>query len=214
MINVPKETLGGSTTVALGDTLRFMDIMASYGFRTVSYWTSRGLEPVNIVGQGWHDYNVGLIPCTVSFSGTTTRVVITLRVFVSNSKNHTFRWAVTSERCDNLFLGSGPVPADIRIKGQGSFTPSWDFGSVHNQSFSLPAAGLPSTFYIYLWRANTSYGNIHISAAVGVNVYVETNAADFKGAVPYIWDGSAWKKTTPYVTVRDEHDQRIWKAAT
>lgn len=214
MINVPREQLGGSATVALGNTLRYMDIMPDTGFQTVSWWRARGLEAVNIVGQGWHDYNVGLIPCTVSFSGTSTRVVISLRVFVSNSKNHTFRWAVASERCDSLFMGAGPVPADPRIRGQGSFTPSYDNGSVHWQDFSLAAAGIPQTFFIYLWRANTGYGNIHISGDVSVTVYKESAAADWRGASPWIWTGSSWHRASPYITVRNQQDQKVWRTAT
>lgn len=214
MINVPKETFGGSQTVSLGDTLRFMDIMAGYGFRTVSYWRSRGIESVNIVGQGYHDYNVGLIPCNVSFSGTSTRVVMSLRVFVSNSKNHTFRWAITSERADGLFMGAGPAPSDYRILAQGSFTPSYENGSVHWQSFSMPVSNLPQTFYIYLWRSNASYGNIHISANVSISVYQESLQAEWRTATPYVWDGSEWKRATGYMTARNEQDQRVWKAFT
>lgn len=214
MINVPRETLGGTQTVALGNTLRFMDIMPNFGFQTVSFWRSRGIEAVNIVGQGWHDYNVGLIPCSVSFSGTSTRVVMRLRVFVSNSKNHTFRWAITNERADNLFLGAGPAPADSRILAQGSFTPSFDNGSVHWQSFSMPVTGLSQTFYIYLWRSNTAYGNIHISANVDISVYQESLQAEYRSATPYIHDGTQWKQAPGYMTVRDEQDQRVWKTFT
>ena len=210
MINVPRETWGGSQTVSLGDTLRFMDIMANYGFRTVSYWRSRGIEAVNIVGQGWHDYNVGLIPCSVGFTGNSTRVVMTLRVFVSSSRNHTFRWAITNTRADDLFLGTGPAAADPRILNQGSFTPSWQNGAVHDQSFSLPVSGLANTFYIYLWRSNSAYGNIHISANVGISVYQESALADFRDAIPYVFPDNAWRKAQMYITRRDETDQRVW----
>lgn len=210
MINVPRETVGGTQTVALGNTLRYMDIMPLVGFQTVSWWVGRGLEGVNIVGQGWHDYNVGLIPCSVSFSGTSTRVVMRLRVFVSNSKNHTFRWAICSARADDLFMGAGPAPADARLLAQGTFTPSFENGSVHWQEFSLPAPGIPTTFYIYLWRNNTGYGNIHISGNVDVTVYRESAAADWRSADHYVWTGSAWEKAAGYIMQRDEHDQRVW----
>lgn len=214
MIDVPREALGGSATVALGNTLRYINIMPDVGFQTVSWWRARGLEAVNIFGQGWHDYNVACIPCSVPFSGVSTRVVISLRVFVSNSKNHTFRWAIAGERCDDLFLGAGPAPADPRILSQGSFTPSYDNGSVHWEAFSLAASGIPQSFWIYLWRANTGYGNVHVSGDVSVSVYQLSAAADWRGAAPYIWNGSAWQKTDRYITVRNAQDQRVWQKTT
>ena len=211
MIDVPRETLGGSQTVQLGNTLRYINIMDQYGFQTVSWWRGRGLESVNIVGQGWHDYNAACIPCSVPFSGVSTRVVISLRVFVSNGRNHTFRWAAATERLDDMFLGAGAAGADPRILAQGTFSPSYSGGAVHWQDFSLPVRNLPQSFFLYLWRDNTQYGNIHISGNVTVKVFQESLAADWRSAVPYLWTGAGWQQSGGYITVRDAQDQRVWR---
>lgn len=212
MINVPREELGGSAGISLGDTLRFINIMSSYGFQTVSFWQGRGLPGENFVGQGKGDYNAACIPCSVAFAGDSTRVTVTMRNYVSNSANHTFRWAITTQRADRLFRGVGPVGADPRVLAQGSFTPDFSIGSSAPQTYSMPVKNLPNTFFIYLWRSNANYGNIHIQSDVTVRVYQEALTADFRNATPYVHDGTAWKKAEAYITVRDEQDQRVWKS--
>lgn len=214
MINVPREALGGSAVISLGSTLRYLSIMSGEGFQTVSYWAGRGLPGENFVGQGVGDYNAACIPCSVPFSGSSTRVAVTMKTYVSDSTNHTFRWAITRERADRLFRGVGAAPEDSRILAQGTFTPSFFVGSSRPQSFSMPCKSLPNVFYIYLWRSNARYGNIHIQSGVTVDVYQESLQADWRNADPYVWTGAEWRKAEMYLTLRNDQDQRVWRKAT
>ena len=190
-----------TVSVPLSATYRFMDIMAAYGFQTVSYWTSRGLAALNSCGQGWQDYNVAMIPVTASFTGTATRIRLTMPVFVSNPKSCTFRWAVCSQRLDYLFMGTGPLAAgNPMVLGQGKFTPEWNHGGIVSQTFVLSGlSALPSTFYVYLWRSTTRYGNIHITGACTVAIDRETAAVTWKNGRPYVYTAGGWKVATPYV---------------
>lgn len=195
----PLDAAGPSVTVDLSNTYRYASTMASYGFQTVAWWVGRGLPRLNYCGQGWEGYSAAMIPVTLAYSGTPTRLKLTLPVFVSNPRCRTFRWAVVSQRLDALFLGSGPVPADNPfLLAQGKFTPDWNNGGIVSQTFDLTGlAALPSAFYIYLWRSSTKYGNIHITGNVTVRVYTMTGAFAWREAVPWLYTGSGWRRASP-----------------
>ena len=196
--------LAASQTVSLENSRRYLSIMDSYGFKPITYWTGRGIIPDNIFGEGskGEGFSASCIPCDISFTGTSSKVTVTTRVYASSSKNHVFRWGICAYDLDWLFQSFGAVDnSDGNILGQGKF--SVDPGSVHYQTFTFPVQNLPSgKFYIYLWRDNTSYGNVHVSGNFDVKVYTETSAVSWKNATPYIFDGTQWKPAVAFIRNR------------
>lgn len=210
-ILVPTEVLGGSQSIPLGNTYRYISSMPNFGFRTISYWTSRGLTQENHCGQGHEEYSSACIPCSVSFSGNSSKVVLTIRVYVTNSKVRTFRWGITSSRYDSYFRGPAAAPSSV-VLAQGKFTPDHAWGAVHDEKITMPVSGLPSTFYIYLWRTSATYGNMHISGTPSVQVYSYGGDPEWKEATPYLWvDGRGWVQASPYIMRRNPStDQKEW----
>ena len=201
-IAVAKDTVAGSQRISLSTSRRYLSIMADYGFRSQSYWRGRGMTSDNIFGQGWgkEGYCATCIPCNINFSGRSTKVTVNTRVYASSS-NNIFRWAIIPYDFDWLFEGCGRAESD-QICNQGIFIV--DRGDVHYQTFTFVVDNLPSgEFYIYLWRNNTSYGNVHISGDFTVTVYKETDSYTWHDATPYIWDGSRWKRARAYVNKKD-----------
>lgn len=201
-ISVSKDTVAATSTISLSNSLRYMNVMDSYGFRPVSFWVSRGLAGLNYCGQGYDGYNCCCIPCDISFSGRSTKVTVSTRVFSSNKSTRTFRWAILPYDFGWMFLGVGRADdGGGTILNQGTFTVDYANGSVHNETFTFPVSNLPSgKFYIYWWRDTDSYGNIHIAGDFTVSVYKETGEFTWYDATPYIWtDGVGWKRATPYI---------------
>lgn len=209
-IRVQHSTNAGSQTVSLSDTLRYLSTMGRYGFKPVSYWVSRGLERQNYVGQGYQDFNCMCIPCSFSLSSGAVITKVTLRmkkVWASNHANRTFRWAISPYRTDSSFKGIGAANS-MFLKGQGVFTVDSSGGSVHEQTFTFPVNNLTENiFYIYLWRNNDSYGNIHVSDDVVVTVYARSGNPEWVEATPYIWKNGRWNRATAYVRKNNQ-----WKS--
>lgn len=202
-IAVAKDTLAGSQTIHLSNSKRYLSVMSDYGFRTQSYWRGRGMTSDNIFGQGWgkDGYCATCIPCHISFTGRSTKVTVRTRVYASSGSNNTFRWAIIPYDFDWLFQGCGRIENDS-ICNQGLFTVSG--GDVHYQTFTFIVDNLPSgDFYIYWWRNNTKYGNVHVSGNFEVSVYRETDQFSWHDATPYIWNGSQWKRARAYVNKKD-----------
>ena len=203
---ISNTSLASTKIVTLSDSLRYLSIMDSYGFKPISYWRSRGMIADNICGQGSgkDGYSHVCIPCDNTFSGASSEVTVYTRVYASSPINRTFRWAITNFDLDYLFLGIGRADDSSGIiLNQGTFTV--DSGGVHYQTFHFPVQNLPSgRFYIYLWRDNNNYGNIHISGDFTVSVYTETGSVTWREATPYIYDGTQWKRATVYMRNRNK----------
>ena len=207
-IAIADSQLATTKTISLSDSWRYLSIMDSYGFKPISFWRGRGMIADNICGQGFgsEGYSHVCIPCTISFSGSSSAVTVKTRVYASSPTNRTFRWAIVPYDLDYCFLGIGAAESDA-ILAQGKFTV--DSGGVHYQTFTFPVQNLPSgKFYIYWWRDNSKYGNIHISGDFEVSIYREMNSVSWKNATPYIYDGTQWRRATPYV-----HKNRQWAQA-
>ena len=155
-----------STTVALGDTRR-----SCSGISNGAWLAPTGGE--NYVGQGTDDYNSMMIPVPAfRFSGKSVLLKIAMKVYMSTEYNRVFRWAITTSTANaSLYKGYGAVTDSYQL-AQGTFSPALNGGASAWQTFLLPCDDIPSgtPFYIYLWRDNTNYGNIHVSSAVNVTL--------------------------------------------
>lgn len=186
-------------TILLSNSRRYVSIMDWFGFQPQTFWRSRGMISDNICGQGFgkDGYSHVCIPCNISFSGSSAKVTVRTRLWASSGVNRTFCWAIIPMDLDFVFLGTGRAESEL-ILSQGTFTV--DAGGVHYQEFTFPVQNLPSgNFYIYWWRDNSNYGNIHISGDFEVSVYTETSAVSWKEATPYVFDGTQWKQATVWI---------------
>lgn len=200
-IAVAKDTIAGTQSVHLSTSLRYLSIMSDYGFRTQSYWRGRGMTSDNIFGQGktGDGYHATCIPCHVNFTGRSTKVKVGVKCWPS-CDNNTFRWAIIPYDFDWLFEGVGRVDSEY-ICNQGTFTVE-RFGGYHEFTFIVD--NLPSgDFFIYWWRNNTKYGNVHIYGNFDITVYKEIDSFTWHDAVPYIWNGSSWKRARAFVNKKD-----------
>lgn len=201
-IKVRKDSIAGSKTISLSDSLRYLSIMPDYGYKTISFWKGRGITSDNIFGQGktGDGHSALCLPVNINFTGETTKVTVSTRVWASNPSNHSFRWAISNYVIDWLCQGHGAASdsGDI-IAAQGLFTVT--IGGVHIETFTFPVNGLSSgQFYIYWWPDNTNYGNVHVSGNFTVTVYTATGAMQTYDATPYIWkNNEGWKRATARV---------------
>lgn len=199
-IAVVKNQSPVSQTIDLSSSYRYISTMPTFGFQTVSFWRGRGLPSLNYCGQGYDGFNSAMLPCSAfSFSGDMVKLTVSMGMFVSDPRAHTFRWGVALFRSDNSYLGWQPTSA-IGLLEQGTFTPEWNNRTISTQSFdayvSVPS-GQP--FYIYLWRASTAYGNIHITSNITVTAHISGQQLAFYDASPYIYKNGIWQPATAKV---------------
>lgn len=122
------------------------------------------LQGINYVGEGTKDYNAMMVPMSAfTFTGDVQSLTMSLYLWTSDSSNHTFRWAVTtSSDNEDLYKSYGDV-SDPNQLAAGSFTPpyseSYQWYTIDLTSCNV-TSGMP--LYVYLWRDNTRYGNIHV----------------------------------------------------
>lgn len=156
-----------SETVSIANTYRYGNaLQATSGFAKVSSLT---FGSINYVGQGTDDYNAMMIPLSgFSFSGKSVWLKLSMYLYVSSANNHTFQWAITTSRSnESVYKGTGSV-TDSNQLAQGTFSPVYNNGSYSWQTFLLECNGITSDtpLYIYLWRNNTTYGNLHVMETV------------------------------------------------
>lgn len=189
-----------SQTIGLGDSYRYISTMPTFGFQTVSFWRGRGLESLNYCGQGYDGFNSAMLPCSAfTYSGDMVKLTIGMSMFVSDSNHHTFRWGVAIFRADNSYLGWQPTSA-LGLLEQGTFTPAFNNRAISYQSFDA-YVNIPSgmAFYVYLWRASTAYGNIHITSNINVTAHISGQQLAFYDATPYIYKNGIWQQATAKV---------------
>lgn len=148
--------------IAIGNTYRYANSLIAGTWVPVS---SLSFGSINYVGQGTEDYNAMMIPVSAyTYSGPFKRLTLSLYLWTSSSSNHTFRWAVTTSTANAYAyqIGSGVVSDSYQL-GQGTFTPPYS-DAYQWYTFELSCETVPSgtPLYIYLWRNNTTYGNIHV----------------------------------------------------
>ena len=159
------------TSISINDTYRYCNALSTSSFTRVGS-LGGSLQDINYVGQGTEDYNAMLVPVPAfSFSGTFKKLAVSLYLWTSTANNHTFRWAVTNSR-DNeeLYKGDGTVNDDNQLAA-GSFTPPYS-NSYQWYTIDITDCNIPSgaPLYLYFWRDNTSYGNIHVMDTVKITL--------------------------------------------
>ena len=131
------------------------------------------LQGMNYVGEGTNDYNSMMIPVSAfTFTGTFQKLSLALHLWTSDDENHTFRWAVTTSRYnENLYKSYGDVTDDANQLAAGSFTPPYS-SSYQWHNIEITDCVIPSgtPLYIYLWRDNNIYGNIHVNESAVVTL--------------------------------------------
>ena len=148
--------------IAIGNTYRYANSLIAGDWVKVS---SLSFGSINYVGQGTEDYNAMMIPVQAfDYSGTFLKLQLALYLWTSDKSNHTFRWAVTTStaNAEAYKLGAGDVTDEYQLAA-GSFTPPYS-DAYQWHAFELTDCTVESgtPFYIYLWRDNTTYGNIHV----------------------------------------------------
>lgn len=213
MIAVPAEALAATVPISLGATLRFLSTNSRSGFQPVSWWQSQGLAYENYVGQGRGDYNAACVPINSNWEGPSTRVVLSMRLYCTDSRSRTFRWAITSQRRDFWFLGTGPAPADPALLAQGKWTADVASQRVHWERQSFPVRDLPETFYVYLWRAAPDYGNVHIYE-FSAQIYSYSGPTTWWTHRTYVYDEErGWVLSPVWIRAPDAQGQRRWLPA-
>lgn len=159
--------------IAIGNTYRYANSLIAGDWVKVS---SLSFGSINYVGQGTEDYNAMMIPVQAfDYSGTFLKLQLALYLWTSNKSNHTFRWAVTTSTANAKAykLGAGDVTDEYQLAA-GSFTPPYS-DAYQWHSFELTGCTVESgtPFYIYLWRDNTTYGNIHVMESAVVTLEYE-----------------------------------------
>ena len=156
--------------IPIGSTYRYANSLIAGNWVKVS---SLSFGSINYVGQGTEDYNAMMVPVKAfSYSGAFKKLKLALYLWTSDDKNHTFRWAVTTSTANAAAykVGSGDVLDGYQL-AQGAWTPPY---SDDYQWFTidLDVENIPSgmPFYIYLWRDNTTYGNIHVMSSAVVTL--------------------------------------------
>jgi hypothetical protein len=154
-------------SIALTGTYRYANSLRAGDWVKLSDFNTASLKAENYVGQGTKDYNVMMIPVPAfTYEGTFKSLKMALRVWVSDKENHTFRWAVSTTKLAAVYKTAVGAVTESGQLGQGTFTPDYNNGAVGYQSFDLEcepvASGTP--IYIYMWRDNTNYGNIHVTS--------------------------------------------------
>ena len=162
---------GVSATIATNDTYRYGSaLQATSGFAKVSSLT---FGAINYVGQGDGEFNAMMIPLSgFDFSGKSVWLKLKMWVMTSSSTNHTFRWAITKSRANEaVYKGSGAV-TDANQLAQGTINTTYTSGNFSWQTFLLECENIPANtpLYLYLWRNNTTYGNIHVMDNITVTL--------------------------------------------
>jgi len=162
-------------SIAIGNTYRYANSLIAGDWVKVS---SLSFGSINYVGQGTEDYNAMMVPVSAfTYTGTFQKVKLALYLWTSDKSNHTFRWAVTTSTANaNAYkVGAGAV-TDSNQLAQGTFTPPYS-DAYQWFTFELTgctvASGTP--IYIYLWRDNTTYGNIHVMESAVVTLEYAKN---------------------------------------
>lgn len=155
------------TKISVGSTYRYghadsWDLVSSLPYGLVNY-----------VGEGTDDYNAMMIPLSgFSFSGKSVWLKLSMYVMTSNAENRTFRWAITTSRAnESVYRGSGAV-TDANQLAQGTFSTTYTGGGFSWQTFILECDSIPANtpLYLYMWRNNTTYGNIHVEKDITVTL--------------------------------------------
>lgn len=150
-------------TINVNNTHRYCSVATNKDWPKVS---TMGLGAVNYVGEGADDYNSMMIPLSAwSFSGTAKSLELTMSIYVADSSNRTFRWAITTSTANKTkYQGYGDISDSYQLAA-GKFTPTYySDKNWHVQTFTLECKTIPANtpLYIYLWRDNNKYGNIHV----------------------------------------------------
>lgn len=159
-------------SIPINSTYRHCNALYTSNFVRVGSLGS-DLQGLNYVGEGTDDYNAMMIPVSAfSFNGTFQKLSLALHLWTSDDKNHTFRWAVTtSQDNEDLYKSYGDVTDDANQLAAGSFTPpyssSYQWYTIEFTDCTV-TSGTP--LYIYLWRDNTTYGNIHVNNSAVVTL--------------------------------------------
>lgn len=156
--------------IAIGNTYRYANSLIAGDWVKVS---SLSFGSINYVGQGTEDYNAMMVPVKAfSYSGVFKKLKLALYLWTSNKSNHTFRWAVTTSTANAhaYKVGTGDVVDSYQL-AQGAWTPPYS-DAFQWFTIDLNVENLPSgtPFYIYLWRDNTTYGNIHVTGSAVVTL--------------------------------------------
>lgn len=175
-----------SKTIALSDTYRYGTLVSNGKFAKLSSLPAT-INKENYVGVGQlfkgvdngkpytlNDYNATMIPFpAVKFSGTSRRIKLSLYLYVSSKTNRTFRWAIsTSRQNENAYINKGAVN-DSNQLASGIFTARIN-GEPNEFLFECEDIPVSTPLYIYLWRDNDAYGNVHVQNKVVVSlVYTE-----------------------------------------
>lgn len=150
-------------SIPMNSTYRHCDALYTSDYVRVGS-LGADLQGINYVGEGLDDYNAMMVPVSAfTFEGTFKRLSLALYLWTSSSENHTFRWAVTTSRDnENAYKSYGDV-TDANQLAAGSFTPPYN-GSFQWYTIEFTGCTVPSgtPLYIYLWRDNTIYGNLHV----------------------------------------------------
>ena len=162
-----------SQKITIGNTYRYANSLIAGDWVKVS---SLSFGSINYVGQGTEDYNAMMIPVQAfDYSGTFLELRLALYLWTSSSSNHTFRWAVTTSTANAAAykVGVGDVE-DAHQLAQGAWTPPYS-DAYQWFTIDLDVENIPSgmPFYIYLWRDNTTYGNIHVMESAVVTLDYE-----------------------------------------
>lgn len=156
--------------IAIGNTYRYANSLIAGDWVKVS---SLSFGSINYVGQGTEDYNAMMVPVKAfNYSGSFERLRLALYLWTSNRSNHTFRWAVTTSTANAQAykVGAGDVVDEYQL-GQGAWTPPYS-DAFQWFTIDLDVENIPSgtPFYVYLWRDNTTYGNIHVTGSAVVTL--------------------------------------------
>lgn len=158
-------------SIAINNTYRYCNGISAGFVRVGSL--GGDLQGINYVGEGTKDYNSMMIPVPAfSYDGIFASLKLALHLWTSPGDNHVFRWAVTTSRENEaLYRGYGDVTDENQL-ATGSFAPP---KSDSYQWYTIPLDGCTvssgTPLFLYLWRDNNIYGNIHVnqSAVVTLN---------------------------------------------
>jgi hypothetical protein len=156
--------------IAIGNTYRYANSLIAGDWVKVS---SLRFGSIHYFGQGTEDYNAMMVPVKAfNYSGSFERLWLALYLWTSDKSNHTFRWAVTTStaNAEAYKLGVGDVEDAYQL-AQGVWTPPYS-DAFQWFTIGLDVENIPSgtPFYIYLWRDNTTYGNIHVTSSAVVTL--------------------------------------------
>ena len=176
-----------SKTIALSDTYRYGTLVSNSKFKKLSSLPAT-INKENYVGVGQlfigknedgseyrlNDYNATMVSFpAVNFSGISRRIKLNLYLYVSSKSNRTFRWAIsTSRQNEDAYRNKGAVN-DSNQLASGTFKARIN-GEPNEFLFECEDIPVNTPLYIYLWRDNDAYGNVHVQQKVIVSlIYTE-----------------------------------------